>query len=151
MKLKDDTKALDDFLKSNGINHFSAREIAPAGRERNGVKLKFPPRKLWFHIVPTLLILEELRAAFGDRPVFVHSGYRDESYNAAVGGVKFSKHVLFNAIDFSIKKISNKELANWLNNHIISNRFGIGLYKNFVHFDTRGLLGFRSARWGHPL
>lgn len=143
---------LHAFLVGSGIQHFSAAEVAPVGKRANGdgPALVMPPSLLWPHIVPTLELLEELRGHVM-RPVRVHSGYRDPRYNAAVGGSPKSQHLRFTAIDFSVDGIQPRTLALWLNDHKRAAKLGIGLYKTFVHVDTRGLLGVPApSRWSVP-
>lgn len=144
---------LDAFLRGSGINHFPAREVCPVGREaKGGVKLQLVPHVIWQNIVGTLLILEEERAHFGNRPITVHSGYRDPLYNKAVGGEENSLHMSFNAIDHSIEGVDPLDQVKWLDNHPKARFFGIGYYKKsgFVHLDTRGLLHRPApARWDY--
>jgi len=138
---------LNHFLSSSNIKHFKANEICDVGRKHGDIELQAASPEMWPHIIPTLNLLESLRSDFG-KPVNVHSGYRDKEYNASVGGATMSKHLQFNAIDFSINGIPPLELAMWLEKNIMSFKLGIGLYDSFVHLDTRTLLGFSSARWG---
>lgn len=135
---------LGSYLRDHGILHFSAREVAPTGPHST---LKFPPADLWQQIVPTLLVLEDLRSHFG-LPVLVTSGYRDAEYNRRIGGERRSLHIEFAAVDFVVRGVLPLDLARWLHGHERSAVLGIGLYDRFVHVDTRGLLGRRSpARW----
>jgi putative chitinase len=57
-------------------------------------------------------ILEPVRAKFG--PVTVNSSYRAPRVNAAVGGSKTSQHVNGQAIDFEVKGVDNKTVADWV-------------------------------------
>jgi len=130
---------LDDMLKRSGIKHFTAREIARASKA-NGVINGIPPGRLLGNIIPTLKMLEALRAGpLGGHPITVHSGYRSPAYNKAVGGVANSYHVKFMAIDFSVEGYTPKWLAKQL--EPILAKFGIpggiGIYKGFVHLDCR--------------
>lgn len=47
-----------------------------------------------------MAILQELRDEYG-KPMVVTSGYRCKSYNAIIGGVPYSQHLLGNAIDIA--------------------------------------------------
>ena len=57
-------------------------------------------------------ILEPVRAKFG--PVTVNSSYRSPLVNKAVGGSKTSQHVNGQAIDFEVKGVDNKVVADWV-------------------------------------
>ncbi len=45
-------------------------------------------------------VMERIRTLLGDRPIFVHSGYRSAAVNHAVGGVVTSAHCNGLACDF---------------------------------------------------
>ena len=57
-------------------------------------------------------ILEPVRTKFG--PVTINSSYRAPLVNKAVGGSKTSQHVNGQAIDFEVKGVSNKVVADWV-------------------------------------
>lgn len=57
-------------------------------------------------------ILEPVRAKFG--PVTINSSYRAPAVNKAVGGSKTSQHVNGQAIDFEVKGVDNKAVADWI-------------------------------------
>lgn len=57
-------------------------------------------------------ILEPVRAKFG--PVTINSSYRAPRVNQAVGGSKTSQHVNGQAIDFEVKGVDNKKVADWV-------------------------------------
>lgn len=58
------------------------------------------------------MILEKVRAKFG--PVTINSSYRSPRVNQAVGGSKTSQHVNGQAIDFEVKGVDNKVVADWV-------------------------------------
>ena len=139
-------RELDAYLDGAGVRYFSARELCPVGKVAGGVELQPVPRELWGHILPTLEILDWLREQVG--PLTVNSAYRDPAYNKAVGGAADSRHVHFNAVDFRSRAKTPKQLAQILENHKFAQAFGIGIYKTFVHLDTRGVFGLPApARW----
>ncbi len=143
-------REMDAFLDGAGVKHFSAKEIAPVGKrvwkDGKSFDLQEPPREKWAHILPTLEVLEWLRAQVG--PLYVNSGYRDPDYNRAVGGAAESRHVAFNAIDFRSKTKKPKELAAVLETYEYAEALGVGIYPAFVHVDTRGVFGLTApARW----
>jgi putative chitinase len=57
-------------------------------------------------------ILEPVRAKFG--PVTINSSYRAPAVNKAVGGSATSQHVNGQAIDFEVKGVDNKKVADWV-------------------------------------
>ena len=85
--------------------------------------------------------LDAIRAHFGVS-VTVTSGRRCTAHNEAVGGARGSQHVLGTAADIRVQGKKPKEVFEYLNTTYKS-RYGIGLYKTFVHFDVRD----KRARW----
>ena len=61
-------------------------------------------------------ILEPVRAKFG--PVTINSSYRAPLVNKAVGGSKTSQHVNGQAIDFEVKGVDNKVVADWIGDNL---------------------------------
>jgi len=145
---------LQAYLYTHGIYHFSAKEVAPVGKLANGIgpPLLLPPEPRWPNIIPTLLVMEELRAALGV-PLFVHSCFRDSAYNRAIGGARYSLHLAFCAVDFSpaFDLPGDDDLMliyEYLDAHHDSRKFGLGIYRNFIHLDSRGYMGRKApARW----
>ena len=45
-------------------------------------------------------LMEKVRSLLGDRAIFVSSGYRSASVNAAIGGAEHSDHLRGEAVDF---------------------------------------------------
>jgi hypothetical protein len=137
--------ALDELFKRNGITHFTAREVARASKAYNVINVA-PPSTTWLNIIPTLKVLETLRKGpLGGHPITVHSGYRSKAYNAAIGGATASQHMRFCAIDFSVEGYTPRQLAKMLEVILagVGIGGGIGIYKNFVHMDTRK----SKSRW----
>ena len=62
-------------------------------------------------------ILQRVRDHFG-RVVSVSSGYRSEELCLAIGSKTTSQHAKGEAADFEIYGISNKELADWINENL---------------------------------
>lgn len=59
-------------------------------------------------------LLEPIRADMNNNPVIVHSGYRCEELNRAVGGSEFSQHRHFQAADFHVIGVDLEEIFNWI-------------------------------------
>jgi len=148
-------KQLNMLLLESGIKNFSAPELT------KGMSV---PEEYHANIVPTLILLQSIRDYLG-RPIRINSAYRTPEFNKSLGGKADSMHLLFNAIDFKPKGFTSEDLVK-LTEDIEDNKFatmtlwfgklitltpemlGIGLYDNFIHLDTRGLLNKKSpARW----
>ncbi len=151
------TKArrFETFIDSLNLKHFSGTEFTPYwSRTRNDVRNSVPLERLWPNIVPTLIILDALRAEFG-APIIMTSTYRSPEYNSAIGGVPRSVHMKFQAVDFQCTAGSPDEwaakLKSWRGRKFAQPgkqsafefRGGVGIYSGFVHVDTRGY----NANW----
>ena len=78
--------------------------------------------------------LYDLRVAV-KRQININSGYRSEDYNALVGGVKNSRHIIGEAVDLAY---NGKSYRNSVILHALNVGFtGIGIAKNFIHLDVR--------------
>jgi len=73
----------------------------------------------------------------------IHSAHRCEGHNFQVGGALNSQHLQARAIDFSIRDVKPQQIYDFLILKYV-NRYGMGLYKTFVHLDTRS---GTVARW----
>lgn len=74
----------------------------------------------------------------GVRRVRLHitSAARCYKYNRAVGGADKSQHRLARAIDFIIDSVLPNEIQEYLSAQY-PDKYGIGCYPRFTHFDTR--------------
>jgi len=150
-------KQLEAFIDSLGLRYFKGSELTPYwSRARKSGANSAPPKNLWPNIVETLLVLDEIRHRVG-KPLIITSSYRSPEYNRAVGGARFSQHVIFNAIDFqssggtvrpvALATIARNLRGNTFVNPTTKKRFifkgGVGDYATFVHIDTRG----HNADW----
>ena len=136
-----------DWFNAQKVRHFNAREFTRYfSAVRKGTKNSEPPKKLWKNLVPTLRVVDELRASFG-KPCTILSSYRSPDYNRTVGGAALSQHLQFNALDIAFDGVSAKRVYDRLLQWRQEGRFvgGLGLYPSsgFVHIDTRG----RNATW----
>lgn len=135
-----------DFIDSNGFTFFSGKELTDyAQRKRGSTTNALPPRNLWNHMLPTLRIADRVRRKLGV-PLHVTSAYRSPAYNKAVGGAPRSQHLQNRALDLIPKGKTPRALFDELLALREAGEFegGLGLYRNFVHVDTRG----RNATWG---
>lgn len=141
---------LEQFIDGFGLPNFRGSEFTPYwSRRRNGVSNSVPPRVLWPNIAPTLAVLQSFRSEFGSI-VRLSSTYRSVPYNNAIGGAGESQHTQFRAIDFICHTGTPSAWANLLKSYRGRNftnpqtgddfvfRGGIGVYRTFVHIDTRG-------------
>lgn len=83
--------------------------------------------------------LQELRDLVG--AIKINSGYRCEAHNKAVGGAKNSQHLLGLASDIVGKAMAKGNVYLYA---LGLDFRGIGLYKTFIHLDSRKT---RKAKW----
>jgi uncharacterized protein YcbK (DUF882 family) len=86
-------------------------------------------------------ILQKIRDHFG-KAVKITSAYRTPTKNKACGGAAYSQHLYGRAADVKIPGVTPKAVAAYAET-LLKNRVGIGVYKSFVHVDTRKT----KARW----
>lgn len=153
--------ALSTGYLEGKFQYFTQKEI------ENG---KVIPDELYPNIIPTMIVLDFLRSKIRE-PIYINSTYRDPDYNRAVGGARNSMHLVFNAVDFTIRRESAwlkerdiKTIYKMLDDYdkkgineggtvlFIKNSLGLGLYlrgnQSFIHLDTRGLIGRKApVRW----
>lgn len=136
-------RKFQDFLDSNGIRHFQAREVLFLGHSDQKLKLNSPPpESIWGNIIPTLKILDELRDELGE-PIKLLSIFRNQQYNRRVGGSPNSQHLHFRAVDFFVNNLN--KAWDCLIIYRQKGKFsgGLGKYPTFIHIDTRG----SNATW----
>jgi uncharacterized protein YcbK (DUF882 family) len=101
--------------------------------------------------VETLEVLEELKRWYG-QIVIISSGCRCREYNEQIQKEKDpdytpyssrSKHMEGRGVDFKVMRIPSIEVYKYLN-RLYPDKYGIGFYKTFTHFDSRSYM----ARWG---
>jgi uncharacterized protein YcbK (DUF882 family) len=81
-----------------------------------------------------------------DKPIRVISGYRSKSYNTKISGARKSQHMVAKAADIKISGMTPTEVKAVIVQLIKEGKMhkgGIGLYRTFTHYDTRGW----NARW----
>ena len=114
--------------------HFHAREF----RSRDGKEHPVCPR--------LIEMLELLRAALGDNPVTITSGYRSPEHNRRVRGAPNSRHVTGEAADIRVANKTPQEVYDAAT-RLFPTAGGIGIYirggGGWVHIDSRP----SPARW----
>jgi uncharacterized protein YcbK (DUF882 family) len=139
------TESFSEWFARQGFRYFKADELTwYFGRVRNGIRNSEPPRALWPNIVPTIRVLDDLRAHFG-KPLTISSTYRALPYNRAIGSPDGSLHVQFKAADFSVSGVSPRQVAEVLDSWRRAGKIvgGVGTYRTFTHYDCRS----RNATW----
>lgn len=142
----------------HGVRNFFPKEVAPIGRvayrdgrpvlvEGKPVKLLAPQPRNLLHALLIVRVLDRLRAREGDRPVGVHSWFRDRIYNAAVGGAPASTHLTALGVDIALAHRSPVEVGRSLLLDPDADRLGIKVYNSFVHVDGRGLVSPPRPPW----
>ena len=86
-------------------------------------------------------LLQKIRDHFG-KAVIINSAYRTEAHNKSIGGATYSQHKYGLAADIHINGVTPKEIADYVET-LMPSSGGIGIYKSFVHVDTRRV----KARW----
>lgn len=110
--------------------HFDSEEF----RSRDGAEHPIDPA--------LIEVLERVRAWAG-APVTITSGYRSPAHNKRVGGAKNSLHMRGCAADIQVQGKTPTQVYTFLVQSADAPRLGLGLYRSWVHVDTRGY----AARW----
>jgi uncharacterized protein YcbK (DUF882 family) len=121
---------LQSLLDQHGVQHFKASELVKGHGE---------PSDLLRNIIPTVLIAEDIRKAWGG-PVRVVSGYRPLEHNRKVGSSDNSQHVQFRALDLApvsgdinaFFAVVESVVRQWRRDRPV----GFGRYDTFIHIDT---------------
>jgi Peptidase M15 len=140
------SREFEEFINDNvRLQFFSPGELLFKGAShyKRGSKSfglnTDPPRELWDNILPTIKVLDRFRARL-DGPIRIISAYRSPPYNRSIDGALRSQHTEFAAIDFTSPRgrpvLWAQELKEMRHDGDFSG--GIGLYRTFVHVDTRG-------------
>jgi uncharacterized protein YcbK (DUF882 family) len=105
------------------------------------------PINVYHNMVKVANQLQTLRDYIG-KPIQVNSAWRSEEYNASIGGVKNSQHIMGRAADIVIKGMTPIEVSKIIEELIGKGDMlqgGLGIYSSFVHYDIRGI----KARWDY--
>ena len=104
------------------------------------------PPEYYSNVEDLIKQLKALQSEIGGK-IKIVSGYRTPTHNTKVGGVANSQHLVGMGADFrSSTTLTPTEVANTIENLISKGKMkqgGIGIYPNYVHYDTRGT----RARW----
>ena len=85
---------------TNLSEHFTLEELTfSATAQRKQIDNK-PPAEVLENMKRLAAGLEEVRAALGNKPMRINSGYRSPKLNRAVGGARLSAHMAGYAADF---------------------------------------------------
>lgn len=100
------------------------------------------PPELYGNVQALMDALENIRKAFGNKPIKIVSGYRTLEYNRKIGNkTDGSQHIQGNAADIRISGVSPANVYKILD--VMYPNQGLGKYSTFTHFDLRG----KRARW----
>jgi hypothetical protein len=126
-----------------GVKHFTAKEFFYRGASDEQLNLNTdPPAALWPNMETTAKVLDEARKRLG-ASIRITSAYRSPAYNKRIGGVSNSTHVRFNATDLVTDSPAKLYLVLLDLRREGLFKGGLGLYRSFVHLDTRG----HNATW----
>ena len=104
------------------------------------------PPEYYSNVNDLITQLKALQSEIGGK-IKIVSGYRTPTHNTKVGGVTNSQHLVGMGADFrSDSGLTPTEIANKIEKLILQGKMkegGIGIYPNYVHYDTRG----KRARW----
>lgn len=104
------------------------------------------PKELIVNCTELAKNLQALRDFINVSVSITGSGYRTEAHNKRVKGAKNSQHLYAKAADINAEGYTPVNLAAIIEKLITTGKMkegGIGIYKNFVHYDIRGI----KARW----
>ena len=136
-------KGFQRLLDKWGVKNFTAREFFYRGASDERLQLNTdPPAELWPNMEQTAKVLDEARRRL-KAPIRLTSIFRSEAYNRRIGGVRNSSHRLFNAADCVTEHPAKLYLLLMDMRREGLFKGGLGLYRSFVHLDTRG----HNATW----
>lgn len=97
-------------------------------------------------------LFEEIRHILGDRPIVILSAYRTPMYNAKIeGAATGSQHIQGRALDLWHPDLTASQTYARVKQAYRSGQLpmlgGLGLYKTFIHIDTRPSDPKRLALW----
>ena len=120
--------------------HFTAVEfVASDYAARHGIDNSLP-KDLWLNAVATAEMMERIRGALDNKPIYITSGYRSPAVNTGIGSGMTSDHVKALAVDFKCPAFGTPyEVAKHLSTKLES--LGIGQliheYGHWIHVSSR--------------
>jgi Peptidase M15 len=88
--------------------------------------------------------MEEVKAIYGGKTIYVNSWYRDPATNRAIGGASQSRHLSGDAVDFVVDGVHPYDVFDRLDSWW-GDQGGLASASCFVHLDARGYF----ARWNY--
>jgi len=105
------------------------------------------PINIYHNMVKVANQLQVLRN-YIKKPIKINSAWRSQEYNASIGGVKDSQHIMGRAADIVVKGMNPVEVSKIIEDLISKGEMlqgGIGIYSSFIHYDIRGT----KTRWNY--
>lgn len=138
--------------------YFTIEELT---KTSTGIK-NTPNDEIKQHLEELIAVIDPIREEWtkvcelnnwGNPAIYVHSGYRNEAVNDAVGGSKTSEHILGFALDFEPVNGKNLEFWNFMVDYLNSNNIPFSQLINekpkcgipsWIHFSINGIKGHRK-------
>ncbi len=143
---------IDDMLDSAGVGKYTSAKELTVMPKAPGRPFAIPPRALWPNIIPTMQRIQELRETLGYPLIF--RGYRDPSYNKAVGGASGSLHQWFSGVDMYVKdggttrkRQLGRETAKLYLKYGTQDNMGFGAYGEPTPSNTHIDTGWKKRTW----
>ena len=109
--------------------HFSLNELTKSQTAtRKGINNTPSPEQVDNLTALCIQVLEPTRRHFG-KPMVITSGYRSADLCLAIGSNPNSQHAKGEAADFEIYGLSNKELADWINENLYYDQLILEYYE----------------------
>lgn len=121
-----------------------------------------PNDEIKSHLEELISVIDKIREEWteivkknnwGSPAIYVHSGYRSEAVNKAIGGSKTSEHMLGYAVDFEPVNQKNLEFFNFMVDYLKQNNIPFSQLINekpicgvpsWIHFSINGKKGYRK-------
>lgn len=130
-----------EFLLNGPIHSEKTPHFTWAEATKNGTRIP-TDRSVVENIVAIAKVMEEVRTKFGGKPITVNSWYRDPATNRRVGGASRSRHLVGDAVDFTVEGMIPQEVQRQLDPWWGA-RGGLASASSFTHIDKRNY----RARW----